>query len=407
MRETPENLSIFSGAAEFYFRQEGGGVDVNPQSQAWVQQKLRDYYARGVRFPPEPLRREWAFMAFDRSMERHLSFRSEQAILDHLRLRAPLHAFYSSAYFQRPEADMKRKGWRGADLFFDLDLDPKALPPEQRTYEAMLARVKEETLKLLAFLVEDLALRDLAIVFSGKKGYHIHARDPKVLPLGSGARRELIDYVTANGLQMERFLGSEPELNEATGRPVQVARLHAEGGWGRRLQTHISGLLDTIAATEEGPAIAMLKERFHLTAPKARLLRRLALDPRARALFQQGALDQIADFPWERLAEGLRVEMLARPDELVTGDIHRLARLATSIHGDTSLRVTPLTVDRLPGFDPLREAVAFGDDPVKVEVTQPHKIRLKTERYTLEPGPREVPEHVAMHLLCMGKAEVA
>jgi len=63
---------------------------------------------------------------------------------------------------------MQDKKWEGADLIFDLDAD-KLLTKSVPSYAGMLQEVKDETTKLLDFLMNDFGFdeKDFSIVFSG------------------------------------------------------------------------------------------------------------------------------------------------------------------------------------------------------------------------------------------------
>ncbi len=289
---------------------------------------------------------------------------------------------------------MGKKGWRGADLFFDLDLDPMSLPPEQRTYEALLKRIQAETRKLLDFLLDDFALKRVTAVFSGQKGYHLHVRDPEVIPLSGPGRREIVDYITATGLELE---GS---VLYREGNARGPRRIHAEGGWGRRMARRVVALMEGLATLPPEEAAARVRAEFDfLTAAQARTLAARSRDPKALARIRDEGNIDFKGFPWAKLVERMTVPMLAKPDQLVTGDVHRLARTPASLHGTTALRVTPLEPDRLRDFDPLREAVALREDPVAVEVAGEIRFRAGPERFHLGPGVHEVPEYAAAHLL--------
>lgn len=371
--------------------------------EALIQESFRRYYgSRELELPPEPTRREWAFMFPGRMMERHHAFGSADELRRAVKARAPAHLFYSSAYFDRPgEPNMHRKGWRGADLFFDLDLDPTSLPPAERTYEPLLARIRQETVKLLDFLVEDFALENITAVFSGQKGFHLHARDPRVLGLGGPGRREIVDYITATGLELDP--GSPGAILYYERPPRHFLRIRAEGGWGRRLSRRVAALLEELRGLPEPRALERARSEFpFLTAAQARKLAALSRKVEAAERIREGSIDQIAGFPWRKLVDSMKAPLLAKPDQLVTGDVHRLARAPTSLHGGTALRVTPLAPDAIGRFDPLRDSVALGDDPVAVEVAGPIRFRLGAERFSLEPGVHELPEFAAVHLLVGG-----
>src|SRR5690606_15573295 len=78
-------------------------------------------------------------------------------------------------------------------------------------------------------------------------------------------------------------------------------------------------------------------------------------------------------------------------DEPVTTDVKRLIRFPLSLHGGTGFRVTPLTISGLAAFDPLRDAVVFGDRPVEVCLRGPYAIEMKGESFDLEEGPTVLP----------------
>src|SRR5699024_11964031 len=73
----------------------------------------------------------------------------------------------------------------------------------------MLAKCKKALLRLLDFLENDFGFRALTIVFSGGRGYHVHIRDPGVQALESDARREIVDYVRAIGLDFDALVAKE------------------------------------------------------------------------------------------------------------------------------------------------------------------------------------------------------
>ena len=83
----------------------------------------------------------------------------------------------------------------------------------------------------------------------------------------------------------------------------------------------------------------------------------------------------------------------------MTTDIRRLIRMATSLHGKTCLRVTPLALEELKDFEPLRDAVVFSDDPVKINVSRPYEIGMMGEQFNLKEGEVEVPEYLGAFLI--------
>ncbi|HET6403202.1 MAG TPA: hypothetical protein VFH78_01040, partial [Candidatus Thermoplasmatota archaeon] len=56
-------------------------------------------------------------------------------------------------------------------------------------------------------------------------------------------------------------------------------------------------------------------------------------------------------------------------------------------------------IDDFARFDPLRDAVALSDEPVRVVVSRPTEVALRGERVTVQPGEQELPLHQAMFVV--------
>lgn len=384
----------------------------------FVHAKFKQYYKRTrLKLPADLWMREWGFIFFDRYytsktvMRRHKAFNSGTELQNYIRDNAPAHAFHSAAIYKFPAATMGKKEWLGADLIFDLDADHVVTEAElaRCSYEDLLALVKRETLKLIDFLLDDFGFHeeDLEVVFSGSRGYHIHITNDAVRQLGSRERREIIDYITATGLEMDTFL-------RATG--DGDLKLIAEG-WGKRLLDGLVEFMHELAGLEEEEAIRKIRNTTgsgsSLDRRQIKEVLRIAKDQTVMNRIESGQIPRFSRLPaiWKgivRLVTGtVRVESADRPDEPVTSDIKRLIRLPTSLHGKSSLEVKPLRVDAIPDFEPLEDAVIFGNPDVKVKATRNSSVKLKGERYELEGGEiATLPEYAALYFLCRGAAEI-
>jgi len=391
------------------------------------------HYREAHLAPPDRFsRREYGFMFFDRGfVMRHLAFPTRAALKKYLVEQVPSHAYYSSAYYERPDAPtMAEKKWLGADLIFDLDADhvegTKGLP-----YEQMLEHVKREVVVLIdEFLLGDLGFDagHMKIVFSGGRGYHVHVRDPMVTKLSSHERREIVDYITGTALDMDWVFPVTPfeaaRFKERVGVAYKRAMPRLEdGGWRRRIRKGIDGLLEELDALPEEEGRLRLKELFAGTVKEigARTIEGVYDDLFAGAKGRRGvdrmrSEDTFEIFSEKRHADAFIdvVERKVRPrvkgetDEPVTSDIKRLIRLPGSLHGKTGFEVIPMSRERLDMFDPFLEAVpeAFGDAHVRVLCEKPASVRLKGELFSLDEGENEVPEYAAVHLVCRRLATV-
>ncbi len=375
---------------------------MKPATLEFLKQRFTDYYRNGHLPAPSSLeQREWGFIFFDASsdvrMRRHMAFTDQRELVDYLRSMIPAHAYYSTAYYSMPGAPtMNDKVWTGADLIFDLDADHIMRGP----YAEMLARVKEETEKLIGMLTGELGFssRELHVVFSGGRGYHVHVRDIATRGWGSQERRELIDYVCGTGL--------DPDVMLAPARA-------APGGWRRRyldaLHEHLLWLkgLPEDEATGHLTAIKGIKTKqaAELLTGIDEIARNLQ-EYRTEGLLANRTLRAIVSEEGSAFGQRLRVKG-AQADEPVTTDIKRLIRMPGSLHGGSGMRVVPLGANELAGFDPLEDAVVFGERDVKVEMKAAITTSLLGNTYTLQKGIATIPEALAIFVCCRGMAEIA
>jgi DNA primase small subunit len=359
---------------------------------------FRRYYEAYPPAPPPDLpRREIAFSPFDTpGMFRHLAYAGEGEFRGALLEAVPRHAYYSTAYYQRPAHPiMKEKGWEGADVIFDLDAD-HLRDAERLSYPQQLELVKVRFRLLLdEYLFDDFGLTpaDVQLVFSGGRGYHAHIRAHSFRELTSAARRELVDYLTGEGFEpLRESLGQALEasptpdragerprtIRPSTRRPRQTAaRLSrlappdAPGWQGRftrslfRLTEHWEPMdPETLRAellskrSPEGTPWFTEREAKELSqellrpGTLAKVRERLTLD-----VFRQSVLPSFLGM----ISQEAALELRGEADAPVTTDVHRLIRLPGSLHGGTGFRVVPLTRESLEDFSPWRDALSLPD----------------------------------------------
>ncbi|HJK84209.1 MAG TPA: DNA primase catalytic subunit PriS [Methanocorpusculum sp.] len=378
---------------------------MKPATYEYLRQRFSAYYngevqGAGAVYIPEALtEREWGFIFFSSGsktagMRRHLSFSSPEEVHTYLKTMIPAHVYYSTAYYARPGAgQMSDKGWLGADLIFDLDADHIVRGP----YDVMLARVKEELFKLIDMLTSELGFfeRDLRINFSGGRGYHIHIPTLAVRSWDSTERRELVNYVSGTGLSAESMLAG-PARNK---------------GWQKRYRAALLAELDRIAALESDAQAEYLtgfkgiSDKFATGFLKNLDATRTTAATIPEKLLENKVIRAITN-PENKPFQDQILAMAAQADEPVTTDIKRLIRHPGSLHGGSGMRVTPLEVDRLDAFDPLLDAVVFGERQVTVECSFPLTMPILGNSYSLSKGLNTVPEALAVFLCCRGIAEI-
>ncbi|MFW5896431.1 MAG: DNA primase small subunit domain-containing protein, partial [archaeon] len=208
---------------------------MEPRTRAYLRGRFRDHYRRvAPSVPPAANEREWGFIPWSEggtTMVRHRSMLDLGDLGDFLARKRPRHVYFSAGRYRDPGAGtMNEKGWREADLVFDLDADHlPGVDPEADSYAEMLATCKDALFRLLDFLEDDFGFEDLSIVFSGARGYHVHVRDEGVRTLGREARREIVDYVRGVGVDFERVVESEPVAGMGRETPAHKRSLSTEG----------------------------------------------------------------------------------------------------------------------------------------------------------------------------------
>ncbi len=363
---------------------------------------------------------------------RHLGFRTADALRKELATRAPHSVYHSAAFYKIPVArSMQEKEWQGAELVFDIDadhLDAQCTkdhdgwvcanrdclesgwgnPPEngcpscggaefyRRKWicDRCIDDAKRNTLKVYdEFLVGDLGIdpSKIQLNYSGHRGYHIRVRDKHVFKVRSAGRVEIVHTITGVGLDGTKVISTPVGVPQIPRRDVP--------GWGGRVA---DALIDFLRHIDEYDG----NERWVPSLKRARdqLVTGLIKDPPALRKVQGLGVKS-----WQEIVTVAVMKYGGKIDVPVTHDIHRVIRLIGSLNGKTGFAVTVLDRDSIDGFDPFRDALAFGDEMLKIKVQggllEVPRFRIGDEIY----GPYgdevvELPMNAAMFLLCKGVA---
>jgi DNA primase small subunit len=379
--------------------------------------------------------REFAFFLFkERIMVRHKSAANVVWLRRLLCDLEPSDVYYSSAYYENPEAEMDKKGWLGADLVFDIDADhiptdcdkihdewkcgkcgfdgkgptPESCPAcgaqkfETKSWpcEKCIETTRGETVKLVDMLERDFGFSEdeLRVFFSGHRGYHVHVETETVRSLDAMARKEIVDYVYGSGLiGLDERAGSRSK-KEATER---IFVLH-DFGWNRRIKLGMKKFI--LNATEEDLRNIEIKQSAKgIVQNKEAISKRYIEENRWTGVKGIRAGSET----WLKIARHVKDLESAKIDTVVTTDTHRLIRMDGTLHGKTGLKKVEFPVKALLEFDPFTEAVAFNEGSAKVLVSRAPQFRLGEKTfgpYTNETV--ELPTAAAVLLICKGRAEV-
>jgi DNA primase small subunit len=406
-------------------------------SQSFIRDKFADYYKQhstSILAPSSLERREFGFLLLEkRVMLRHKGFMDVDDLRSSLATIVPSDVYYSSAYYERPEEEMKAKGWLGADLIFDIDADhiptpcatvhdfwvctgcgasgrgisPQKCPTcggtkfKEKTWpcEVCLEAAKAEAIKLVDVLIEDFGFSSkvLTVAFSGHRGYHVHVESEAVRGLDSLARKEIVDYVMGIGLEAEfHGLGKSSTPHRRVSGPDLNDR-----GWRGRVAKGTYDFLLT-ASKEELAKIGLKTQQINPL-----IKHREVLLKSWKEKGPWGVVKGVSPETWRKIAQYGVEKQSVKIDSVVTPDINRLIRLSNSLHGKTGLKKVEFPITDIEDFDPLKSAVAFKEDEVTVRVSEAPQFRVEDETYgPFERQKIELPTAAALMLLCKGVAKV-
>ncbi len=401
----------------------GYGQDrvLSPNSR-FLYKLFRRYYASYDPIMPERFpRKEFGFIPFEETMRRHISFLNQGELKHFLSTKVPAHSYYSTAYYRRPSAPlMEDKGWMGAELIFDLDADHLA-NADKMTYDEMLVQIRTEMISLVDdYLMGDLGFSEdqVHISFSGGRGYHAHVRTDDIYTLGTNERRELVDYMTCTGLDLDWVfpVRSDAVGSTSLGNGTTRAKMHnyrtiptpEEGGWKRRMRGALKEIIKDILELDPKE----VKKKYPTVKSQNESIVKLSnhLKVCADSMFAKNSMGDLESWEQEILMKCLddcRPLYAREVDKPVTPDIKRLIRLPGSLHGKTGLRVHPITRDQLTDYNPLMYAVpdVYTDEPTKVTMKKDMDLKMLDFNKRLS-GETEVPEFAAAFLVGRKYADI-
>lgn len=335
--------------------------------------------------------REFAYIDFNNVMRRHIAL-NKSAFVEWILNNVPRHFYYSSSYYLFPSKEMGEKGWLGADLIFDIDLDHirgysphkiiiciengetiikestsecKGTTEEISFFtEADYLVAKKELDRLVSILMEDFGIKaeEIRIYFSGARGFHVHVEGESLSKLDSYARMEIKDYLTFSGIDVK-------EVKSMSARPMKE-------------------FLSALNLNDEG-----LRDVF--TAKELNYLRKIMSDYKKLISVlrkNKRLLRKVNRFITEHLSISI--------DDIVTVDTSRLIRVPLSIHGKTGFIKTYVPLDKIDTFNPFNESILPLFNKVKLKVRYLPRLLWNYNEY----GPwhnEEVvlPEGLAISLL--------
>ncbi len=412
---------------------------MKPLSTDMVRKVFLDFYtteSSTITLPVEFEKREFGFLlSSEGKMYRHKRFSSQQEFEVFLGKTAFSDAYYSSAYYEDPEAEMNKKGWLGADLIFDIDADHivtscgkihdewsckdcsfcgRGVTPincpicggekfETKTWlcEECLDSAKTETLKLLDILTSDFGLsrKDIHVFFSGHRGYHVQVENDEVKNLDSISRKEIVDYVRGLGF-ISNSLDKASSFRSADS--LGVAKVENYGyGWQRRILKIMQGFLGSTDYR------GLLDIGISKSVASTIIDKRGTIQKHLDTSGQYDVIRGVGPETWKKIISHCVRYASANVDTVVTTDIHRLIRLQNTLHGKTGLKKIECGTSDVMTFDPLKTGVALKNGNATVLVSDVPSFRIGDQMFGPYRNTRvKLPMAAATLLVCKGRAEV-
>lgn len=339
---------------------------MNPAAD-FIRKKFREYYQKKGIVPPSDFeKREFGFGNDKKIDYRHHGFKTADELKGYFITNTPLYASFSSAYYEFPSTQpMNRKNLLGSDLIFEFDAE---CSHDKIACVECLEKAKQDTIKLIEdFLIPDFGFKksDIAMTFSGSRGYHVYIVNDEVKHLGGEARRQIVDYLQAKNLDIKSIIRGGATLGSKgwRGRLARAAREHAEKSSEKKF-------------TEKEDILKKMSEGNY-------------------DLFRG------AHSFWDKLLNEQIVHLSSGIDQSVTIDISRLIRMPSTLHGGSSLLC--MRVDSLDKFNPFNDAVVFYNPPMKIKMLKDVGEFVLKEQ-TFEPlvhgQEANLPEYAALYLIC-------
>ncbi len=336
-------------------------------------------------FPEEIGSREFGYIPFGGTMVRHLSFKSPGEAIAEVVRQSPSSVYCSNARYESPSLPIEEKGWKGAELIFDIDATDIQTPckkghdlwfcakchaegrlPRPRncpkchssteefhtTCSVCLAAAKDHTLRLTGFLVDDFGVQAemIKLYFSGNRGYHIHVFDDRFYLLNQAGRAEIADYVRGGSLPATQTIASILKRRPSEEQNTSL-------GWMKRIEFYASSQRQRTATLQKLASEAISSSRSLV-------------------------------------------------DASVTTDVHRVFRLAGTLHGTTGMCKTP--VESPSSFNPDTDPVVLSSSTVELQVDYCPEFRIGGRPFGPYAASREsLPTYAAIQILARGMGEVA
>ena len=297
--------------------------------EEWDIKQVPDFIAHSIQ------EREFGFDHIGRGPnDRYKVFRTPDLLKRFLKVRTPFAAYCSVAFYDKPR---RRDKWTKAELVFDVDA--KDIPIRtcecDGVCEICLNEAREIVCGIIDTLKEDLGLKNIHIVYSGR-GYHIRVLDDDVTHVNSDVRSQIVKYL----------VGAEVPENEYSLDFEKVSYEHFVIPFG----------YPNVFTKRVKYSILHLNEHSNLEEVNKKLIRdvlknRHLIEDDNWGLFK----NKIGPLRYKKVVNGIASMNMSLVDAKVSIDLKRILRLPSSLHSMVSMKC--MEVKNIETFDPFKEAV--------------------------------------------------
>lgn len=391
---------------------------------AFLSTQIANFYEKNrVAGPSQINSREFGYGGFGRKIAiRHVSFPTTDLLNQFLRRVAPFYISYSTARYELPEAKpMEAKLPKGSELIFEFDADDLSQVGEGSCYldhtiskcsqcghhvaglpklcsecggamtvaeefvcHQCLGEVKKQTLKLIDWLAGLGISEPMSINFSGSKGYHVHYHHESIQRLLPSARAELVDFLMPNSMDWKR-MGFDVDTRS-------LPSVSNGFSWRKKFLQELPAVIPELSSLNKNQKEQALKG---------------LVDGKMFGFTQAGKTDSAT---WERALNEAKEKILPNftIDRQVSIDASRLIRVPDTIHGGTILLAKSVSLENLPSFNPLSQAMVLSGDFMTIKVNQSPKFELADKSWgPFQQEKVELPKAVASYLLAKGLATLS
>lgn len=300
--------------------------------EEWSIKDLPDFISK------ELTKREFGFDHYGKGPnDRYKVFKGTDSLKKFLRYKAPFAAYVSVAFYNNPA---KRQDWQKAEFVFDVDAKDIPIRTCQcdGVCEVCLGEAKEIVNNLIDTLKDDLSLKDIHLIYSGR-GYHIRILDEEIVTEGSELRGELLKYVAGAEVPNTTFTN-----NNLSNKAFNFEHFSIPIGYPKVFTDRVKFNVQHLVGNEEFDGI---NNKLVKDVVKYRDL--IEND-------QWGAFkNKIGPIRYKRFVKAMAKTNLETIDAKVSIDLKRILRLPSSLHSKVSMKC--VEVKNRETFDPFKEAV--------------------------------------------------